>query len=278
MTLFLLAALLAQDVPGRATAVADGKTFEFTGGEAKATSRTLTLIAGPGRPGIRFKFESTDEGRTWTPLGIDQSVYLDFTRGGLLTRPRVVVHSTAARFVASWSATLAEKVDGADVQTALTGTVDLPQQGKGVQKETSTAKGGVFFFGALVFLAALAASIVGGIFITLAGFRESPMWGWLCLPTLGPLVLAMLYYGVGPGQPMTMFGIIVSLGGIAGSIAFSVRHWDVARFWFITYVSGTVIFVVLVGALILSQEKVKPRDPDRDKKFFDSDSSAPPKQ
>jgi hypothetical protein len=28
----------------------------------------------------------------------------------------------------------------------------------------------------------------------------------------------------------------------------------------------------------ISPEQVKPRDPDRDRKFFDSDSTAPPKQ
>jgi hypothetical protein len=278
MNLLLLAALLLQDAPGRASATADGKNFEFTGGEAKLTPRTLTIIAGPGRPGIRFKFESVDEGRTWTPLGIDQSVYLDNVRGGLVTALQLRIESTGKRFTASWSATLAEKVEGNEVQTALTGKVDLPQQGKGVEKETSTTKGGIFFFGAVIFLAALAASIVGGVFITLAGFKESPMWGWLCLPTLGPLALAMLYYGVGPGHPMTMFGIAMTLVGIAGSIAFSIRHWDVARFWFVTYISGTVIFAIVIAALILSQEKVKPRDPDRNKPFFDSDSNAPPKQ
>ncbi len=255
--------------PGRTTARAGDESFVFEGGGFTMSERSLSIAGGPGVPGVRFNFGSSD-GKTWSPVGADQSVWLTGQRGGQVKNPAVVINSTADnRLTATWTAMLTEQREGGPVEVPLSGTFDLPNRGRALNAPgPSVAKGGIALLGIVISLAALGGLLIGGVWIAIAGFKESPLWGWLTLPAAGPIVFVFLYWGVGSGSLM-VFGGLVSIVGIVGAVAFSMRHWDIARVPFIMYTVCLIAFGIFVVALIVGQEK-RPERQEKGPKFYEN--------
>lgn len=270
--LVLLQAQPAQPQGGKATATpAGGETVTFQGGSYFLSSRSLTIATTIAKPGIRFSFSSIDEGKTWQPLGPDQSVWLTPSRGGLVKNLVITITtSTEDNITASWTAVLPEQGEAGAVETQLSGTVDFPGKGKAGPSAGSVAKGGIALLGFVCFVLSLGGLIVGAAWLTTAGFRESPMWGWVCALSFGPVLLAFLYWGIG-GAAAVGAGAALSAIGVVGAIAFGTRHVDAAKSALVTYLVSTVIFGIVVGALVLGSEKrpeggSRPRDP----QFFEA--------
>lgn len=266
--LFLL--LQAPPAPaqgGKATATpAGGETVTFQGGSYYLSARSLTLATTIAKPGIRFSFSSVDEGKSWQPLGPDQSVWLTPSRGGLVKNLVInITTSTEENITATWSAILPEQGEAGAIETQLSGTIDFPGKGKTGPSAASVAKGGVALLGFVCFVLSLGGLIVGAAWLTISGFRESPMWGWVCALSFGPVLLAFLYWGVG-GVAAVGAGAGLSVVGILGAIAFGARHVDAAKSALVTYLVSTAIFGIVFGALVFGSEKrpeggSRPRDP-----------------
>lgn len=192
-TATLLVLLLApQGAPGKATVTAGETGVQIEGGAFEVKERSLVIVAGRGRPGFKFRLSRENRDTPWQADPIPQVIWLGGERNGVVRNLTVTIQAPAGgRRSGSFSGVLWEPdLNDLDERThepklkevgPVSGTFDLPDGTPPEEEGVGAVKGGLFTAGfcflGLSFLGWAATTVSTAI----AGFREGPWWGWLCL-------------------------------------------------------------------------------------------------